>query len=155
MIGAVLEAAEIPVGLALGLDVAVEQDRFVSARAGPAADQRILPAGDEAGGVGEGAIGGGDGAVVLLEAPAHLAEQVVLQAARFRQLRLAIGVLGVEVGADLRVEHGRIAHHVLPVGGLEPGVVVDQLDAMPGCYIGPARGAGRLDEGVTMGGGVH
>ena len=155
VIGAVLEAAQVPVGLALGLAVAVEQDRFVPAGAGPAADQRILSAGDEAGVVGEGPIGGRDGAVVLLEAAAHLAEQVVLQPARLRQLRLAVGILGIEVGADLRVEHGRLAHHVLPVVGLEPRVVVDQFDVMPSGDVGPARGAGRLDESMTMAGAVH
>ena len=44
-------------------------------------------------------------------------EQSVLQGARVGELRLAVGVLGIEVGADLRIEHGRVAHHVLPVGG--------------------------------------
>ncbi len=122
---------------------------------GAAADERILTAGDEARVVGERPVGRRHGAVVLLEAAVHLAEQLVLQGARLRELGLAVGVLGVEIGADLRVEHGRLAHHVLPVVGLQPGIVVDELDAVPGGDVGTARGARRLDEGVTMGGTVH
>jgi hypothetical protein len=70
-------------------------------------------------------------------------------------LCLAIGVLGVEVGADLRVEDGGLAHDLLPVLCLQPSVIVDQFDAMPSGHCGTAGGARWFDEGMTVGRNVH
>ena len=155
MIGAVLRVPEVPIGLALGLGVAVEEHGLGAARARAAAEQRILPAGDEARGVGEGPVGRRHGAVVLLEAPLHLQEQLVLEPPGVGELGIAEGVLGLEIGADLRVERGRIAHHVLPVAGLEPGIVVDKLGAVPGRGAGMARAGRGLGEGVSVCRPVH
>jgi hypothetical protein len=74
VVGTVVEAAEIPIGFALRLDIAVEQHLFVLALARAAADERILPSGDEPGGVGERPVGCGNRAVVLFETAAHLVE---------------------------------------------------------------------------------
>ncbi len=60
VVGTVMEAAEIPVGFAFGLDIAIEQNLLVLARALPTADERILPSGNELSGVGERPVGCGN-----------------------------------------------------------------------------------------------
>ena len=60
------------------------------------------------------------------------AKSVVLQRRRVGQRALGVGVLGFEIGADLGLEHGGVAHHLLPVVGAQPSVIVDQLDAVTG-----------------------
>ena len=43
---------------------------------------------------------------------------------------LAIIVFCLQVGADRRIELLRIAHHLPPVLGLEPGILVDEPSAV-------------------------
>ena len=155
MVGAVVEATEIPIALPLGHDVAVEEDRFQATIARLAAEQGILSAGDEARVVGIGAVGRRDRAVVLLEPALHLGEQLALQQVGVGKLRIAVGVLGIEVAADLGCELLGVAHHLLPVVVAQPGVIIDELDPVPGCR---ARAAGRdrrLGERMSMGWAVH
>jgi hypothetical protein len=147
VIGAVRGGAELPVGLASGFRVAVKQDRFGASAARAPAQARVLAAGDVAHEVLEGAVGGRNGAVVLLDARLHLGKQRLLQLLRVGQCRFRVGVLGVQVGADLGVQHRRVAHHLLPVVGSQPGVLVDKFDAVLDGKLGPARRDGRQRSG--------
>ncbi|GJE60396.1 hypothetical protein MPOCJGCO_2508 [Methylobacterium trifolii] len=136
------------------LPVAVHEDgllgrpRRVVARHGraarAAADQGMLPAVAVAGVVGEGPVGFGDAAVVLADAPAHLGDEGVAQRAGRGEGRLGMGVLGPEVGADVLGQDGRRLEHVLPVGGLQPGVVVGEGAAMHREGVRPPLGDRRV-----------
>ena len=130
VIRAVRDRAERPVGLGFGLSVTVEQDGFRSPATGPPADAWVLPAGNGGRVVVPRAIGRGHRTVVLLDACLHLLEQRFLQRIGAGHGGLHIGVFGLEIGADIRVEQLRAAHDVLPVGSAQPGVVVGQRDAM-------------------------
>ena len=79
VVGAVGGGAELPIGLALGLLVAVEQNLLGAAAARAPAQAHILAAGDVAGVVLETAVGRGNRRIVLLDARLHLGEQLVLQ----------------------------------------------------------------------------
>ena len=130
VVGAVRRRADLPIAPALGLLVAVEQDLLAAAPAPLPAQARILAAGDVAGEIFEGAVGSRHRAVVFLDARPHLGVERLLQRRRVGQGALGIGVLGLEVGADLRIERRGVAHHLLPVVGAQPGVFIHQLDAV-------------------------
>ncbi len=155
MVGTVLRAAEIPVRLALGLDIAVEEDGLGAPVARSAAEQRILAAGNEARVVGERAVRRRHRAVVLLEPALHLGKEIALQQVRVGKLRVAERVLGLEVGANFRIECPRIAHDLLPVVRPEPGIVVDELEPVPVGGARTARGNRRLGERMSMSWAVH
>jgi hypothetical protein len=91
---------------------------------GTAAEHRVLPAGLEALVIGIGAVGARHRAVVLLDARLHLLEELRLQGLGRRHGRIGMGVLGLQVGADIRVEQTGIAHHLAPVVGAQPGIGV-------------------------------
>ena len=63
---------------------------------------------------------------------AHLGDQLLLQRLGVAEQALGIGVLGFQIGADVGIEHGRIAQHLLPVRVLQPGIVVIERDAVMG-----------------------
>ena len=60
----------------------------------------------------------------------HLGEEQLLQRLGLGRDALGVGILGFEMGADLGVEHSRIAHHRLPIGGAQPCVVVHPHDSV-------------------------
>ena len=62
--------------------------------------------------------------IVLLDAPAELVEEGRAERLRGGERRVPVGVLRFEVLANVRAQHGGVAHHLLPVLVLEPGVVV-------------------------------
>ena len=124
--------AELEIGFAFRQRVAVEQDFRRAAAAGLAANLRILRAFAKAREIGECAIGRGHRGVVLLDAALHFRKQRVLQFARVGERRVRIGVLGFEIGANVRRQRRRIADHGLPVGVAQPAVLIRQRDAMPG-----------------------
>ena len=124
------DGTELPIGLALRLLVAVEQDLLLAAAAWPPAQARILAAGDVAHEVLVSPVRSRHRAVVFLDARFHLGIERRLQLARIGQRGVGVGVLRLQVGADLLIEHRGVAHHLLPVAGAQPGVLVDQLDAV-------------------------
>ncbi len=142
MVGAVRGAAQVPVGLALGLGVAVENDAVLlgAAAAWPASQLGILAAFDVARIVLERPVGRRHGAVVLLEPRLHFVEQRLLQRLRRRERPLSVGVFRLQIGADFQIELCRVAHHVLPVFGAQPAVVVGQGHAVMGNRSWPACG---------------
>jgi hypothetical protein len=141
VIGRVGDAAELEEGLAGGERVAVEQHLVAAAAARRAAEQGVLPARAVAAEIGVGPVGGRDRGVVLLDPPLHLGKQRVLQRAGAGHHRVGMSVLGLEVGADGRIEHAGVAHHRLPVRRLEPRIVVGERDPVTRRGDGPLLGA--------------
>src|SRR4029079_9529493 len=103
----------------------------------------MLTAGDEAGVIFKGTIRRRHALVVLFDPGFHLGEESGLQLLDVGHLVLRIGILGLEMGADRGIENGRVTHHLLPVRGAQPGVIVLADDAMMSVGEGTARGAGR------------
>jgi hypothetical protein len=71
-----------------------------------------------------------DAGIVFLDAAAHFRNQLGLQRRRAAEQALGIGVLGLQIGADLRLQHAGIAQHLLPFGILQPGIVIGHSDAV-------------------------
>ena len=64
-------------------------------------------------------------------------------------------VLGFEIVADIRIEHRGIAQHLLPVGVLQPGIIVGHRDAVGGEGMRPARRRlARLRDGLCWSSGL-
>ena len=147
----VLAVPDPEIGLALGLAVAVEQQdlcRLVVARG--AAEERMLAAFDVAAVVGPCSVWRGHRGVVLLHAPAHLGVERLPERRVGCQEGLGMGVLGLQIGADFGIECIRLAHHPLPVGILEPGVVVAAGDPVQRGRDGPSgRNGGFGDRART------
>jgi hypothetical protein len=111
----------------------------------------------EADAVGKRAVGGGDGGIVLLDPCPHLGNEGVLQAGDVGSRRVGIGVLLVEIGADVGCQRCGLAHHLLPVVGPQPAVVVGARDAEMGrghgatlCRRDPLRTAPRSSLGRLL-----
>ena len=105
MVGAVPAGEGAEVGLAFRLPVAVEQDlfrRLVVARR-PAMD-RVFAALDIADIVEPAPVGRRDGAVVLLDPPAHLVIERFAKIDVGSEKGVLVCVLGLQIGADFRVE---------------------------------------------------
>ena len=149
----VLAVPDPEIGLALGLAVAVQQQRFrrfILARC--AAVERMLAALDIAAVVGPRPVRCRHRGIVLLHASAHLGVERLPERRVGSEEGLRVGVLGLQVGADLRVERLGLAHDPLPVGILEPGVIVAARDAVQRRRNGPSGRSGRLGSGH---GGTH
>jgi hypothetical protein len=145
MVRAVLRAAHVIVVVGLGQGVHVDQDLLaVLASARPTGVQRMLGPDLVPGVVFPVAVGGGDRAVVLLDAALHLLEQGVLEVFGGGQHGAGIGVLGVQMLADVGAQHRRVAHDRLPVVVLHPEVVVGPGAAQLGDAVGVTAGDGRL-----------
>ena len=132
VVGTVRHVGDTEIGVARGEHVAVHEDPFLAAAARHAAEERVLTARHVAGVIGEGAVRGGDGRVVLFDAPLHLGEESPLEGLRVGHHCLGVSVLGLEMLTDVGSEHSRIAHHRLPIVRTQPGVIVHALDAVMG-----------------------
>ena len=155
MVVAVLGRGDVEEGLVLGRSVGVQQHLLGAAAHGFAGVDGVLGSVRIAGVVDEGAVGGGDGAVVLLDPAAHLGKQLGLQVLGRGELGASVGVLRLEVGADVGTQNARVAHDLLPVLILQPGVVVgphapELLDPL-----GPHVGGGSQGRQGTGGGVIH
>ena len=104
VVGAVGDAGDAEIGVRLGERIAVEQDLLLAAVARHAAEQRMLPADDEAAVIGEGAVRSRHAGVILLDTALHLGEQLRLELFRVGHDGLRVGVLGFEIGPDLGIE---------------------------------------------------
>jgi hypothetical protein len=80
--------------------------------------------------VGVRPIGVGRRRIVLLDAALHFGKQRFLQPFGVGERALAIIVFGLQIGAYRRIELNRIAHHFAPVLRLEPGILVDEAEAV-------------------------
>ena len=103
----------------------------------------MLAAGAVADGVFEWTVGRRHRRIILLDAAAHLRDERALQRSQGIEQGRRIGVLGLEMSADVGRQHGRIAQGLPPILRLEPGVGVfedDAVDLTPG---GPTLRMGR------------
>ena len=132
-------AAELEIVMGLGELVAVEHDVRLAAVARPAAEQFVLAALAELAEVGERTVRRRHAGIVLLDPPAHLRDQRLLQGGGMAEQALGIAVLGLEIAADVGIEDRGIAQHLLPVRVLQPGIVVRDGDAVGGEGMAAAR----------------
>jgi hypothetical protein len=130
VIGRRVGVVKVEEGRSGALRIAVEEDRFLTALTWDAADQGMLPALAEALEIREGPVRLGHRRVVFLDARPHLGDQFLAQALRIGQHGGAVGVFTLEMVADRLRQDVWIAQHLLPVLGLEPRVVVPQLNAV-------------------------
>src|SRR5262249_31998324 len=65
--------------------------------------------------------------------------QRLLQPLQGAKKGLGVAVLGLEIRPDIGIEQGGIAQYVLPLGILQPGVVVDKRCAVEGALRRPPR----------------
>ena len=72
----------------------------------------------------------GDARIVLPDASAELVEERRAKRPGGSEHRFLVGVFRFQAGSDVRTEQGWIAHHLLPVLVLEPGVVVGTMAAV-------------------------
>ena len=101
MVGRMTGGGEMKKRLSLRARVAVDQHRLCAAFARLAAIDAALTAGTKARVIGPRPVDLRRLAVILLEARAHLALELFLQAERRRQNRVGVGVLGLEQRADV------------------------------------------------------
>ncbi|MNY21599.1 hypothetical protein D3C86_1551580 [compost metagenome] len=163
MVGAVLHRRDLRIGLALRQGVAVQQELrrrgldevlghgLAVDHPGPLAldphVSRVLLAGAVLSEILPSAVGGGDRAVVLLDAALHLLEHRRLQRQGRGHHGLAIGVLGGQVFLDVGLDQRGVAQHGLPVVVLHPLIVVDADAAQLLDADGDLLGDGRLGQG--------
>ena len=145
VIGRMGGGGEMKERLALGPRVAVDQHHLLAAVARSSAIDPMLAAVTVARIIGPGPVDLRRLAVVLLEARPHFAHELFLQLGRRREQRVGIGVLRLEQRADVGRQPARVAQHLAPVLGPNPGIVV-----VPGQAVGRVRrranlGARRLN----------
>ena len=116
--------------LAFGARVAVDQHRLRPAFARPAAVDAVLPALAIARIIGPGPVDLRRLAVVFLEPPPRLVDKLPLQIGGRREQRVGVGVLRLEQRADFGRQTARIAQHLAPILGPDPGVLVGPGHAM-------------------------
>src|SRR3954454_9511849 len=130
---------EIEEGVSLRFLVAVDQDLFGPALPRRPACQRVLPAIPIAREVSEGTVRLRDGGVVLPDPSAQFRDQPFAQGCRSSQRRGRIGILAVQVSADLDRKDGRVIQYVAPIFSLKPSVIVGYRRAVNLEHVGPSR----------------
>jgi hypothetical protein len=147
----VVAAAEAEILHVAGLDVAVEQDFLGAAVARGAGEDGVLLALFHARVVGEGAVLFGQAGLVFLDAAADLSIDLVDERClRVLEQFLRVGVLGLEIGADVGGECLGLLHHLLPVVGAQPVVRILPGDAVRGGGMLAAFGDGRSGHGEPL-----
>ena len=150
MVGRMAGSRKAEEGLALGARVAVDQHRLLPALTRPAAVDSVLAAETIARIVGAWTVDLRRLAVVLPEPRPHLANELLLQFCARREQGVGIGVLSLEQRADIRRQPARVAQHLAPVLGPNPGVIVRPGQAM-GRSRRPARvGARRSGQWIIV-----
>ena len=142
VIGRMLRSAQIEERKSFALLVAVEQDGFRSALPWLSPDERVLAALAEAGEIGIRPVRLRNGGIVLLDAPAHFLHEAFAQALRSFERGCRIGVLGIEMGADVGRERARVLQHGPPVLRLQPGIGILHLRPEQREDMRPRRGHG-------------
>src|SRR4051794_22068152 len=102
-------AAELEIVMGLGEFVAVEHDVGVATIARRAAEHLVLTALAEFSEIGEWTVRRRHAGIILLDPPAHLRDQRLLQAGGVAEQALGIAVLGFEISADFGIEDRGIA----------------------------------------------
>jgi len=107
----------------------------------------VLAAGAMPAEIGMGTIRRGDIDVIFFDAATHFRDQSLLHRAVGCHEGIGEGVLCFEICADIRRQDRRVAHHVAPVVGPQPSVIIGEVDTMdgPGRRAPLGMGRGRSD----------
>ena len=122
--------------------LAIEHHRFAPRVASLAADQRMLVALAVAAVIGERPVLRRRVGIVFLDACAHFLQQCAAQTGDGLQHRLGVVVLARQIGAHIARQRRGLAQHFLPVGGAQPGVVVDDSLAVKNALLALFEGGG-------------
>ena len=144
VVGRMPRAAELEIAVGGRQRVAVEHDLHVAAIARGAAEHLVLAAFAEFPQIGERAVRRRHAGIVLLDPPAHLRDQLLLQRRGVAEQALGVVVLGFEILPDIGVEDRGVAQHLLPFGVLQPRIIVRHRDAVGGEGMRAARRHRRL-----------
>ena len=139
MVRRVPAAAELEVFVAGGKRVAIEHDMRIAAVARHAAVHFMLSALAEFAQIRIGTVRRRHAGIVLLDPAAHFLDQLLLQVGGVAEQAFGVVILGFEVLADICIQDRRIAQHLLPVGVLQPGIVVDKGNTVRGEGMWTAR----------------
>ncbi len=131
--------------------VAIEHDLDFAAITRRAAEQLMLSALAEFSQIGKRSIRRRHAGIVFLDPPAHFRNQLLLQGRGMAEQALGVVVFSLQIFSDIRVENRGIAQHVLPLGVLQPCVIVRPRDAVRGEDVRAARGD-RWRRGGFLGG---
>src|SRR6202000_1251498 len=115
VVGGMPRAAELEIFLVGPGFVAVEDYLGLAAVARHAAEHFMLAALAEFAEIGIRAIRRGYAGIVFLDPPAHLLDQRLLQRFGVAEQAVGIGVLFLQIFANVLVEDRRVAQHLLPV----------------------------------------
>ena len=140
----VVDVAQPEIGLAVALDVAVEDDVFRPAVARRAEIARLLAADPEGRAIGERTVLHRHRGIVFLDAALHLLEQLLAQRCGVVHQRALVGIFRFEMRADRRIERRGIAKHLLPIVGAQPCILVDARDPVTRVGHRPLLGPRRL-----------
>ncbi|MEY9406157.1 hypothetical protein ABH989_000623 [Bradyrhizobium ottawaense] len=144
-------AAEPEIFVVFCKRIAVEHDLAVAAVARHAAEQLVLSTLAKPAEIGKRAVRRRHAGIVLLDPPAHLPHQRLLQAGGVAEQAVGVDVLLIQIFADVGIQHFGIAQHLLPFRVLQPGIVVGNGDPVPREGMRPARGDGGLGRGFGLG----
>ena len=133
-------AAELEIFVGFRKRIAVEHNGGLAATARYAPEHFMLAALAEFAEIGEGTVRRRHAGIVFLDPPAHFGNQLLLQVRGMAEQALGVVVFRFEIIADVRVQRSGIVQHFLPIGVLQPGVVVDHRDAVLCEGMRPARG---------------
>ncbi len=156
VIGRMTGTGQTKIGFAMGFPVTIKRDLLIAAAARNAEILRLLATGDIAHPVEPGAIGRRHRTVIFLDAAAHFGKQCLLQRLGVRHRRLLVEVLRLQMGADRRIEDGRILEHRLPVVIAHPGVIIRARNTVTSVgygSLGSDRGNRQVFEGRQFRGG--
>jgi hypothetical protein len=130
MVRRVVRIVQVVEGEPFAFRIPVEQDLLLASVARLPADQRMLPARAVPPVIGEWPVRLRHGGIILLDATAHLAHQLLTDSGCPLERRIRIGILAIEVLADRGGERTGVLEDLLPVRGFEPGEFVAQAMAV-------------------------
>ena len=112
--------------------VAIQDDLDLAAVARRAAEHFVLAALAEFAQIGERAIRRRHAGIVFLDPAAHFRNQRLLQSGGMAEQAFGVVVFRLEIFRISAFRTSRIAQHLLPVLILQPGIIIDNRDAMGG-----------------------
>ena len=128
MVGRDFGIADLEEGELTALRVAVQHDLLVGRCGAAPTEQRLLPTLAVALVVQPASVRKRHGRIVLLHAAAHFRHERRRQRLQRTEMRLGVGVLGLQDGTDRRGKAGGITQDVTPSVGPQPSIVIRQGD---------------------------
>ena len=127
-------AADAEKRLALGFLVSV-QEHGLQPGCIPAREYRILSTGLISRGIFIIPVSRRHGTLILFDTSPHFSQQVIPKINIITRPGSRMVVLCFQVSSNFRVKLGWVAHHVLPVFILEPGIVIESILAVMSKYL--------------------